>query len=89
LGVLLDLANASAIVTGGAVGFGSATERRLAQKGAKAVIADVTDERGEALAREAGSGSLSRCRPIAHDRGRRARGRADRGVAPSRDMKET
>ena len=32
--------------------------RRLAQKGAKVVIADVSDERGEALAREVGSGSL-------------------------------
>jgi NAD(P)-dependent dehydrogenase (short-subunit alcohol dehydrogenase family) len=51
----MDLANASAIVTGGAGGFGSATVRRLAQKGAKVVIADVSDERGEALAREVGS----------------------------------
>jgi NAD(P)-dependent dehydrogenase (short-subunit alcohol dehydrogenase family) len=34
----MDLTNASAIVTGGAGGFGSATVRRLAQKGAKAVI---------------------------------------------------
>ena len=32
--------------------------RGLAQKGAKGVIADVSDERGEALAREVGSGSL-------------------------------
>jgi NAD(P)-dependent dehydrogenase (short-subunit alcohol dehydrogenase family) len=48
----MDLTNASAIVTGGAGGFGSATVRRLAQKGAKVVIADVSDERGEALARE-------------------------------------
>ena len=39
----MDLTNASAIVTGG---FGSATVRRLAQKGAKVVIADVSDERG-------------------------------------------
>jgi NAD(P)-dependent dehydrogenase (short-subunit alcohol dehydrogenase family) len=85
----VDLTNASAIVTGGTGGFGSATVRRLAQKGAKAVIADVTDERGEALAREVGSGSLARCRPIVHDRGRRARGRADRDVASSRDTKET
>jgi len=54
----MDLTNASAIVTGGAGGFGSATVRRLAQKGAKVVIADVSDERGEALAREVGSGSL-------------------------------
>ena len=44
------LANASAPVTGGAGGFGSATVRRLAQKGAKVVIADVSDDRGEALA---------------------------------------
>jgi NAD(P)-dependent dehydrogenase (short-subunit alcohol dehydrogenase family) len=43
----MDLTNASAIVTGGAGGFGSATVRRLAQKGAKVVIADVSDERGE------------------------------------------
>ena len=54
----MDLTNASAIVTGGAGGFGSATVRRLAQMGAKVVIADVSDERGEALAREVGSGSL-------------------------------
>ena len=54
----MDLTNASAIVTGGAGGFGAATVRRLAQKGAKVVIADVSDERGEALAREVGAGSL-------------------------------
>ena len=42
---LLDLTNASAIVTGGAGGFGAATVRRLAQMGAKVVIADVSDER--------------------------------------------
>jgi NAD(P)-dependent dehydrogenase (short-subunit alcohol dehydrogenase family) len=33
----MDLTNASAIVTGGAGGFGFATVRRLAQKGAKAL----------------------------------------------------
>jgi NAD(P)-dependent dehydrogenase (short-subunit alcohol dehydrogenase family) len=54
----VDLTNASAIVTGGAGGFGSATVRRLAQMGARVVIADVSDERGEALAREVGAGSL-------------------------------
>ncbi len=32
--------------------------RRLAEKGAKVVIADVSDERGEALAREVGAGFL-------------------------------
>ena len=54
----MDLTNASAIVTGGAGGFGSATVRRLAQMGARVVIADVSDERGEALARKVGAGSL-------------------------------
>jgi NAD(P)-dependent dehydrogenase (short-subunit alcohol dehydrogenase family) len=54
----MDLTNASAIVTGGAGGFGSATVRTLAQKGAKVVIADVPDERGEAPAREVGADSV-------------------------------
>jgi len=54
----MDLTNASALVTGGAGGFGSATARRLAQAGAKVVIADVADERGEALAKELGNGSV-------------------------------
>jgi NAD(P)-dependent dehydrogenase (short-subunit alcohol dehydrogenase family) len=38
----MDLTNASAIVTGGTGGFGAATVRRLAQKGVKVVIADVS-----------------------------------------------
>ena len=54
----MDLTNASALVTGGAGGFGSATARRLAQRGAKVVIADVNDERGTALAQEIGNGSI-------------------------------
>jgi NAD(P)-dependent dehydrogenase (short-subunit alcohol dehydrogenase family) len=54
----MDLTNASALVTGGAGGFGSATARRLAQRGAKVVIADVADERGQALAKEIGHGAV-------------------------------
>jgi NAD(P)-dependent dehydrogenase (short-subunit alcohol dehydrogenase family) len=54
----MDLTNAAAIVTGGAGGFGSATVRRRARMGAKVVIAAVFDERGEALARAVGAGSL-------------------------------
>jgi NAD(P)-dependent dehydrogenase (short-subunit alcohol dehydrogenase family) len=54
----MDLRNASALVTGGAGGFGSATARRLAEKGARVVIADVADERGEALAKELGDGAV-------------------------------
>lgn len=54
----MDLSNASALVTGGAGGFGGATVRRLAERGAKVVIADVADERGEALAKEVGGGAI-------------------------------
>ena len=38
----MDLTNASAIITGGAGGLGSATVRRLAQKGAKALTVRAT-----------------------------------------------
>src|SRR5262245_22877082 len=54
----MDLRNASALVTGGAGGFGSATVRRLAAPGATVVIADVADERAEALAKDLGNGSV-------------------------------
>lgn len=54
----MKLTNASALVTGGAGGFGSATARRLAAAGAAVVIADVADERGEALAKEIGNGAV-------------------------------
>ncbi len=54
----MDLKQASAVVTGGAGGFGSATARRLAAMGAAVVIADIHQERGEALAKELGNGSV-------------------------------
>ncbi|MEO7384044.1 MAG: SDR family NAD(P)-dependent oxidoreductase, partial [Novosphingobium sp.] len=54
----MDISNGSAIVTGGAGGFGGATARRLAKLGAKVVIADIHDERGQALAAELGNGSI-------------------------------
>jgi len=54
----MDINGASALVTGGAGGFGGATARRLAARGAKVVIADLADERGEALARELANGSV-------------------------------
>jgi meso-butanediol dehydrogenase/(S,S)-butanediol dehydrogenase/diacetyl reductase len=40
-----------AIVTGGASGIGAATIRRFAAEGAAVVVADVADEKGEAVAR--------------------------------------
>jgi meso-butanediol dehydrogenase/(S,S)-butanediol dehydrogenase/diacetyl reductase len=42
----------TAVVTGGASGIGAATARRLAQEGARVMIADRDHEKGEALAAE-------------------------------------
>lgn len=50
----MQLKNTVAIVTGGASGLGAATVRRLVIAGAKAVIVDLNDERGVALASELG-----------------------------------
>lgn len=54
----MDISNGSVLITGGAGGFGGATAKRLARLGAKVVIADVADERGEALAKEVGNGAV-------------------------------
>lgn len=51
----MDVSGASAIVTGGAGGFGEQTVRRLVAAGANVVVADLADERGKALADELGS----------------------------------
>lgn len=53
----MDIANGSVLITGGAGGFGGATARRLAKRGAKVILADVSPERGEALASELGGGA--------------------------------
>ena len=50
----MDLNGTSAVVTGGASGLGAATARLLAQNGAGVVVADVQDEKGEAVAKEIG-----------------------------------
>ncbi|MET0379011.1 MAG: SDR family NAD(P)-dependent oxidoreductase [Spongiibacteraceae bacterium] len=50
----MDLSRASALVTGGAGGFGEATVRRLVAAGAKVVIADLDATRGQALAEKLG-----------------------------------
>lgn len=52
----MDIQNAVALVTGGASGLGEATVRQLVAAGAKAVIVDLNDERGQALADELGDG---------------------------------
>ena len=48
------MADKVALITGGAGGLGGATARRMAEAGAKVVLADVADEAGQALARELG-----------------------------------
>ena len=50
----MDLNGASAIVTGGASGIGEACVRLLAKRGAKVVIADIQEDKGQALAKEVG-----------------------------------
>jgi NAD(P)-dependent dehydrogenase (short-subunit alcohol dehydrogenase family) len=50
----MNLANTSAIVTGGASGLGAATARRLSEAGARVVIADLNADSGEDLAGEIG-----------------------------------
>ena len=43
-----------ALITGGASGIGEATARRFVDEGASVVLADLQDDRGEALATELG-----------------------------------
>ena len=53
----MRIQGSGALVTGGASGLGEATVRRLHEHGARVVIADVNDEKGEALAGELGDGA--------------------------------
>lgn len=50
----MQLAGRSALVTGGAGGLGEAAVRALVEAGARVVVADLSDERGTALARSLG-----------------------------------
>ncbi|MGX7677962.1 SDR family NAD(P)-dependent oxidoreductase [Jatrophihabitans sp. DSM 45814] len=50
----MDLTGASALVVGGAGGFGEQTVRKFAAAGMKVVIADVAEEHGKAIAAELG-----------------------------------
>jgi 3-oxoacyl-[acyl-carrier protein] reductase len=47
-----------AVVTGGGQGIGAATSRRLAEEGAKVVVADLNGDKAEALAAEVATDSL-------------------------------
>ena len=50
----MELDKASALVVGGAGGFGEATVRRLVQAGARVVIADLAEDKGKALEADLG-----------------------------------
>ena len=50
----MELNGAGTLVAGGASGLGEATARELAARGARVTIADLNEERGEALAGELG-----------------------------------
>ena len=50
----MQVSGSSAIVVGGAGGLGEATVRRLHAAGAKVVVADLADDKGEALEKELG-----------------------------------
>jgi NAD(P)-dependent dehydrogenase (short-subunit alcohol dehydrogenase family) len=50
----MDISGASAIVTGGASGIGAASALRLAERGAKVVVADLQEDKGNELAQQIG-----------------------------------
>ena len=50
----MDLNGTTALVTGGASGLGEATSRLLADRGVRVVVADLQDDKGEAVAGEIG-----------------------------------
>ncbi|HEU0003956.1 MAG TPA: 3-hydroxyacyl-CoA dehydrogenase [Ktedonobacteraceae bacterium] len=54
----MDIANRVVLVTGGASGLGGACVRLLTGVGAKAIIADLNEETGNALAKEVGDAAL-------------------------------
>ena len=51
----MDLTEASAVITGGASGIGEASARKLSALGARCVIVDLQDDKGEAVAKELGA----------------------------------
>ncbi|MEL7027698.1 MAG: SDR family oxidoreductase [Pseudomonadota bacterium] len=55
-----ELSGKTAIITGGASGIGAGTARVFVEEGARVVISDVQDEKGEALAAELGDAARYR-----------------------------
>jgi D-sorbitol dehydrogenase (acceptor) len=55
----MKLSNKVAVVTGGAQGIGEAMVRAFAEEGARVVIADILEDKAEALARDIGDSALA------------------------------
>jgi NAD(P)-dependent dehydrogenase (short-subunit alcohol dehydrogenase family) len=55
----MDIQGIGAFVSGGASGLGEATTRALVQRGARVAIADVNDEKANALAAELGDAAIA------------------------------
>ena len=55
----MELNGIGAFISGGASGLGEATARALVERGAKVAIADVNDEKAQALAGELGDSALA------------------------------
>jgi NAD(P)-dependent dehydrogenase (short-subunit alcohol dehydrogenase family) len=71
----LDLSGASAVVTGGASGIGEASARQLAALGMRVVVADLNEDKGNAVATELG-GLYVKCNVASEDDGLAAVGAA-------------
>ncbi|HUJ77211.1 MAG TPA: 3-hydroxyacyl-CoA dehydrogenase [bacterium] len=52
----MQIKDTAALITGGASGLGAATARELHSKGGRVMLVDVAQDKGEALAKEFGSG---------------------------------
>ena len=74
----MDLEGSSSIVSGGASGIGEASARQLAAAGSRVVVADLNEDRGQAVASELG-GLFVRCDVTSTDD-------ADTAVAAASEM---
>lgn len=61
----MNMREVAAFIAGGASGLGEATVRRIVKDGGKAMILDLAEERGEALASELGGNALFQTMDVA------------------------
>jgi NAD(P)-dependent dehydrogenase (short-subunit alcohol dehydrogenase family) len=60
IGAFVDISDKAIFVTGGGSGLGEATARGLVAAGARVLLADLQDEKGERLAEDLGGGQIAR-----------------------------